>query len=352
MNNLRGVSLFSSCGIAELYLKELNIKINTANELLKDRARLYTQLYKDTNMIQGDIREKSVFNSILESVGDKVDFLLASPPCQGLSIAGKNRTATEYTNDERNSLINRVIDFIRIKSPRFVLIENVPELLKLKLIQSNKLVNIINFLEFEFGKKYNVDAQILDAADYGVPQKRKRAIIRLYKKNLSWSWPDKERKVTVREAIEHLPSLEAGESSDIPWHYARKHIARHVVWMKNTPTGQTAFKNKVHYPQKTDGTRIKGYESTYRRIKWDEPAPAITIRNDAISSQRNVHPGRLLADGTHSDARVLTPLELMLLSSIPEKNDIPLDTSELLIRRCIGECIPPLMVKKIIGCIR
>lgn len=118
--------------------------------------------------------------------------------------------------------------------------------------------------------------------------------------------------------------------------------------MKNTPTGKSAFSNEVYFPQKEDGTRIKGYESSYRRIKWDEPAPTITIRNDAISSQRNVHPGRLLPNGLYSDARVLTPLELMILNSLPEDWNIPDDTPEILIRQCIGESIPPLMLKKII----
>lgn len=119
--------------------------------------------------------------------------------------------------------------------------------------------------------------------------------------------------------------------------------------MKHTPTGTSAFANTIYYPQKIDGTKIKGYESSYRRIKWDEPAPTITIRNDAISSQRNVHPGRLLKDGTYSDARVLTPYELMILSSLPKDWGIPDDTSEILIRQVIGECIPPLMVEKIVG---
>ena len=72
------------------------------------------------------------------------------------------------------------------------------------------------------------------------------------------------------------------------------------------------------------------------------------MRNDAISSQLNVHPGRLLKNGTYSDARVLTPLELMLLTSLPKDWNIPNDTSELLIRKCIGECIPPLLIKKIV----
>lgn len=80
----------------------------------------------------------------------------------------------------------------------------------------------------------------------------------------------------------------------------------------------------------------------------DVPAPTITIRNDCIASQRNVHPGRPLLDGTYSNARVLTPLELMILTSLPRNWNIPDDTPELLIRQCIGESIPPLMLKKII----
>ena len=96
-------------------------------------------------------------------------------------------------------------------------------------------------------------------------------------------------------------------------------------------------------------TDLHSYKTTYRRMKWDEPAPTITIRNDAISSQLNVHPGRLKPDGTYSDARVLTPLELMLLSSLPPNWKIPDDTPELLIRKCIGECIPPLLIKQIVS---
>jgi DNA (cytosine-5)-methyltransferase 1 len=118
--------------------------------------------------------------------------------------------------------------------------------------------------------------------------------------------------------------------------------------MRNTPTGKSAFENKVFFPKNKDGTRIRGYQSSYRRIRWDEPSPTITIRNDAISSQRNVHPGRKLIDGTYSDARVLTILELIILNSLPTDWQLPNDTPELLIRKCIGESIPPLMIKKIV----
>ena len=83
-------------------------------------------------------------------------------------------------------------------------------------------------------------------------------------------------------------------------------------------------------------------------MEWDEPAPTITTSNGAISSQCNVHPGRLLLDGTYSDARALTIFEIMLLFTIPENWDIPKWASDNLIRQVIGEGIPPLLIKKII----
>ncbi len=346
---MRGISLFSGAGIGETYFKECGIDIIAANEIIKRRADLYKAIYPETNVVCGDIADEDIFNKIIGIATDKIDFLLASPPCQGMSVAGKNRCVNTMKTDERNYLITYVIKAIKKTNATYILIENVPSLLKLVIWYNDRLLNVKDILELEFGEKYIIESTIVDTSDYGVPQTRKRAIIRMYLKGYVWAWPEKSKKITVREAIGHLPSLEAGQKSEIKWHFARKHDSRHILWMKNTPTGKSAFSNEKYFPQKKDGTRVKGYESSYRRIKWDEPAPTITIRNDAISSQRNVHPGRLLDDGTYSDARVLTPYELMILTSLPEDWAIPDDTPEILIRQCIGESIPPLMLKKIIG---
>ena len=347
---LKGVSLFSSAGIGETYFSESGIDIVVANELIQKRADLYKALSPTTNVICGDITDEKIYNDIIKCCPNKLDFLLASPPCQGMSVAGKNRNQNTMEADRRNYLILYVVSFIKEKLPTYALIENVPSLLKVKLFYNNQYMTILEILQMEFGELYEIDGKILDSSDYGVPQTRLRAIIKMNKKGKKWKWPKKhEKKVTVREAIGYLPSLESGESSNIKWHFARKHTKNNVLWMKHTPTGKSAFSNKDFFPKKPDGTRIKGYESSYRRINWDSPAPTITIRNDCIASQRNVHPGRLLPDGTYSDARVLTHLELMILNSLPVNWGIPDDTPELLIRQCIGESIPPLLLKEIIG---
>ena len=346
---MKAVSLFSSAGISELFLNQLGVDIICANEIKKDRAELYQNTFKSAKMINGDILSSDIFQSILELSKGKCDLLIASPPCQGMSMAGKSRNPEEMLMDERNYLIYKVIEFIEKIQPTFALIENVPLLTKLKLPHNGKVIDIINIIHSILGNRYNIEIDIVDCADYNIPQKRKRAIIRIYKKGNQWHLPSpKEKMKTVYETISHLPSIEAGEKSLEKWHFARKHSKNHIRCMRYTPTGKSAFQNEKYIPLKDNGERVKGYDTTYRRMNWDEPAPTITTRNDAISSQRNVHPGRKLGNGIYSDARVLTPLELMLLSSIPQNWDIPLDTNELLIRRCIGECVPPYLTKTLL----
>lgn len=344
---LKAISLFASAGIGETYFKDIGIDVIVANELLKSRADLYKAINPTTDVVCGDITDENVFDRIINLCPSKIDFLLASPPCQGMSVAGKNRCQTTMEKDKRNYLITYVVKAIKLTKPDYVLIENVPALLKLKLNYDGEYRTVLEILNYEFQDKYIIESGVVDSSDYGVAQTRLRAIIKMYNPQKTWRMAKKQEKVTVEQAIGNLPSLEAGQKSNLKWHFARKHTAENILWMKHTPTGKTAFSNDIYYPQKKDGTRIKGYESSYRRIRWDAPAPTITIRNDCIASQRNVHPGRLLPDGTYSDARVLTPLELMIINSLPKDWNIPDDTPELLIRQCIGESIPPLMLKEI-----
>lgn len=349
---LNGVSLFSSAGIGEAFLADTGVHVVLANELLVDRADLYKKLYPNTRVIPGDIMDDKVYQNIVTQSGNQVDFLLATPPCQGMSVAGKNRDQKKMVTDERNHLIFRVIDFIEKKNPTYILIENVPNFLKILLPYDEKMLTVEEILLKRFGNTYEVRADVFDAADFGVPQRRKRAIIRMHKRGLEWRNPKKVKPLTVFDAIGHLPSLESGESSNMKWHFARNHTNKQILCMRHTPTGKSAFENKKFYPTKENGERLRGYMSTYRRIRWDEPSPTITMRNDAISSQLNVHPGRLLSDRTYSDARVLTPLELMLLTSLPADWSIPEGTPEILIRKCIGESVPPLLIKRVVEGIR
>ena len=344
---MNGVSLFANVGIAETYIYKHNINIVVANELLQNRAAFHKENHPNCNMIQGDITNAEIYKNIVkEAKKKKCDFLIATPPCQGMSVAGRMKE-----DDPRNSLIKFVIEMIKELEPKHALIENVLGVLKTSILHNAKSIKIVDYINNELlPLGYFINPVVVNAADYATPQTRKRAIF-LISKIAKWELPKKMPKITVKEAIGHLPSLESGESSKILYHSAKKHNDRHIHFLKHTPSGKTALHNKVHYPKKEDGTRIKGFATTYKRIEWDKPAPTITMANGSVSSQNNVHPGMLLANGKYSDARVLTLKEIFILTGLPEDWHPPAWASENLIRQVIGEGVPPRLIDSLLSSI-
>ena len=345
---INAVSLFSSAGIGELRLPD-NINVVVANELIEKRAECYRFFYPKTNMLCGDITDNTIKQSIIDIAnGKNCKLLLATPPCQGLSTLGKNKGQYQYEKDKRNYLIFDVFEVIDGCDFDFILIENVPKFLEMYFPYDDELLHLEDILKKKYGDKYNIEAKVLNAKDYGIAQSRPRAITKLWKKGLSWSWPSAEKEITLKEAIGHLPSLDPGEDSGIPWHYAKAQNPRIVLAMRHTPPGKSAIANKEYYPKKEDGTRIKGFHNTFKRMVWDQPCPARTTYSGSMSSHNNVHPGYLQSDGTYSDPRVLTLLETFIVSSIPENIKFPEDATDTFIRTIIGEAIPPRLMGKII----
>lgn len=352
-HTFKGLSLFASAGIAEMDLAKCNISIKVANELLSVRSEAHKFWHPNADMICGDITNEDIKSDIInKSILSEVDFILATPPCQGVSLIGKNKSNDDMINDPRNFLIFHAFDIIDKIKPKVIVIENVPRFLKMDFPYKNGFSNLESILRDKYDKEYNINVNIYNAQDYGVPQSRQRAIIVLYKPDFIFELPKKQKPITVREAISHLPSIEAGEKSSVKNHYAREHSKEHILCMQHTPSGHSAFENAVFFPKKTNGERAKGYAASYKRIDWDKPAPTITMRNDCISSQSNVHPGRLLANGLYSDARVLTLRELFILSSINPDIDIPPKISDIQIRHMIGEAIPPRLLEAVCSCIK
>ena len=342
---MNGVSLFANVGIAETYIKNHGIHIVVANELLENRANFHHELYPECEIVQGDITNEKIYTTVLQKAKQKkCDFLIATPPCQGMSIAGKMAE-----NDPRNSLIKYVVEMVKALQPKHVMIENVTGVLKTYISVNGVKTKITKYIENELTPLgYFINPTIVDSADYGTPQHRKRAIF-LISKVSKWELPPKQAKITTKDAIAHLPSLESEERSSIKFHYAKKHNERHISFLKHTPTGKTALQNRVHFPKKESGERIKGYATTYKRIEWDKPAPTITMANGSVSSQNNVHPGRLKKDGTYSDARVLTLKEIFILTGLPDDWNPPEWASENLIRHVIGEGVPPKLIDNLLS---
>ena len=142
---LNGLSLFSNVGIAEAYLKDVGIDIVLANEIDDKRARFYQEVYSDAHMICGDVTDPIVRDEIVKEAKEKhVDFIIATPPCQGMSEAGLR---LEF--DPRNQLIFYAVDVIKRVKPRFVLLENVPKQLTTKIKYNGEVILIPEYIKKE-----------------------------------------------------------------------------------------------------------------------------------------------------------------------------------------------------------
>ena len=368
---LRGASLFANVGIAEAYLDSIGVDMKVANEFIPQRAHFYQDVYTKTHMICGDIKDDDIRTQIVEEAIERnVNFVMATPPCQGMSMAG-NR----FEFDIRNELIYYAVDVIKRVNPEYALIENVPTILKTKIAVDGEIMLIPDYLKKELGENYIFNKEsLVKAMDYAIPQMRERNIFLLVRKdkNVKWEFPPKERIVTLEEAIGSLPSLDPllREGLDFtlqkfpdyekkqekaaaisPWHKPPKHSWKQVEWMMHTPSGKSAIYNKVYYPQKENGVHIVAHHNHYRRMAWEKPSRTITQNNGVISSLACVHPGRpYIKDGEvlYSDPRVLTIYEVLIVSSLPLDWPIPMWANESLIRKVIGEGIPSKLIKVIV----
>ena len=368
------LSLFANIGVAEAYLEEIGFNVIVANEFEERRAKLYQEIYPCTNMVCGDITDNVIFEKVIKlSKNNNVELIIATPPCQGMSTAGQQKS-----DDYRNNLIIHTISAIKRIKPKYVLIENVPQFLKTKIYLNNKGITIPELIINELSKIYNLNFNLVDSKNYSVPQTRERAIVLLSRKDQKkiWEIPLYDNKiVSLKDVIGKLPSIDPfvkdiSQEEFIKlfpkfeekrkkalkiskWNNPPTHVWRQVKSMLYTPTGKSAFTNSKsdHKPKKENGELVKGFLNTYKRQNWDTPGYTVTMDNVKISSQNNVHPGRLIGKDSkgneiYSDPRTLTLYEIMRIMSIPENWPIPENASEAFLRRVIGEGVPPLMVKR------
>ena len=318
-------------------------------------------------MICGDITNETIYNMVIEEARrNTVDFIIATPPCQGMSIAGQMNP-----EDPRNYLVTYAVEAIKDLGPSYVFMENVFMQLQTYINYNGERILIPDFIDAVLGKDYFIEKKVIDTKFLGVPQQRKRAIMLLSRKDndVHWTFPDNDTNIiTLEQIIGDLPSLdplvkEVQYRDFFPdyeikrqrglevskWHCPRPHVWRNIECMLHTPTGCSARQNAVYFPKKKDGTMVGGAPRTYMRMDWDKAAPTITCYNHTISSFQNVHPGRLLEDtGLYSDPRVLTIFEMIRVMSLPDNWDIPEWASTQLIRQVLGEGVPPEAVRRIV----
>lgn len=353
------VSLFSSAGVGCYGLKKNGFECVATNELLERRLNIQRINHKcryDHGYIGGDITLEETQLQILNEIEfwknnegiKKLDVLMATPPCQGMS------TANYKKGDEidRNSLVVEAIHLVDRIKPRVFIFENVRAFLTTMCIDKDEeTLSIKECIYKHLDEEYNIYAKVINFMDYGIPSSRPRTLVigtRKDEKNFSPLniFPLKSNNVTLRDAIGNLPSLNYGEKcpTDI-YHSFRKYPAYMQEWIHDLKEGESAFKNsenKLPYKIDKDGNKqiLKSGHmgNKFRRMIWNQPAPCITTRNDQLASQSTIHP---------VDDRVLSIRELMRVMSIPDdfkwvanENQQAVDNAETLIRQSIGEAVP------------
>lgn len=188
------VSLFANIGIGEAYLKDIGFNVVVANELEPRRADIYKQIYPETEMICGDITNESVIYSIIKAASKhNIDVVMATPPCQGMSTAGKQ---SKY--DVRNELFLYAVKVIKALKPKYFLFENVPGFLTSKIKFNEKPRLIPEIITDLLGGQYHLSFNNIDCQFYGVPQSRTRMILlgTKHRTRNKWSMPEIEKKLS------------------------------------------------------------------------------------------------------------------------------------------------------------
>ena len=275
---MKAISLFSCGGIGDLALSSAGFDVLVANELLEDRAEIFKHNYPKTKMIVGDIWDKK--DEIIDSTkkllnGRQLDLVFATPPCQGMSKNGRGyllnamRKGDRPAIDPRNQLIIPTIDIFLNSNADTLVMENVPEMATTYIPNPNgaiEPIRILDFIKELLGSDFISSVQVIEFADYGVPQNRQRLLsiftrnekLKNHFKNHGSLFPNPTHSKdglflpkwrTLRDTISHLPSLNAGQfetsfNNSIEYHKVPLLDEEKYFWVSNTPQEKGAFDNQ------------------------------------------------------------------------------------------------------------
>lgn len=376
MTKLSYISLFSSAGVGCYGFSLEGFDCVATNELIGRRLEVQkfnNKCSSETGYILGDITQEDTKNKILSETKKwlqknkqkDIDVLIATPPCQGMSIANHKK------KDElsRNSLVIESINLVNKIKPKFFVFENVRAFLKTYCTNNDgKQKTIREAIGKDLSGKYNILYQVVNFKDFGVPSSRSRTLVIGVRKDIKEVtpydiFPEEENEKTLREAIGHLPPLEnmgAIHEKDI-YHNFKNYDKRMLNWIKDLKEGENAFQNtgKKKPHRIVDGEIVYNKNKNgdkYSKCYFDKIGPCVHTRNDILASQNTIHP---------IDNRVFSIRELMIMMSIPEtfkwsefsnkelnelseeeKRDY-LSKNEVNIRQSLGEAVPTLIFKKI-----
>ncbi len=386
MQKHNALDLFSGCGGFSQGLEMAGFRMVAANDIWAPAAQTYARNHPQTEFVLGDITREDVRDRIVRAFKDKpCDLITGGPPCQAYSMSGARNV-----DDQRGRLFEDYVEIVRRLQPYVFVMENVKGILTMehdrpdltpaeqrKLSRVKKLereraalllkrkqsknTDQILFLprdadRLESVKReladraalraglrekvtdkivrrfkeigYRVEFRTLNAADYGVPQKRERVIFIGTRTDVPIAFPSPTHHpgrpdpsgsasrpwVTVRQAIDDL--RHAPENA--AWsHVYSRHAPEFVRRLRKTPVGSSVF---------------GGYSDAWYRNPPDEPSRTVKENHGGVF----VH---------YEEDRVMTPRELARLQSFPD--DFLFESSKSMALKQIGNAVPPLLGKAI-----
>ena len=332
-----GLSFFSGCGGFSLGASAAGIKIEGFCEIDDGIQKIYKSNFKNVKSLTSDISK--ITEKELECFGrNNIDIFIGGPPCQGFSLSGKRDV-----NDPRNRLFEDYLKIVNTVKPKIVFLENVSLLLTMRDGEGN-LVKESIVKAFE-DSGYSCDFYVVNAAEYGVPQNRRRVFFVGVDKDLKkgFEFPEtdygdqdlfnsKKPLRSFQDACSDLPFIESGQNSDIDFHFSVNHPKHVCEWLFDVKQGKSAHDNKDPKMRPPSG-----YNTTYKRQFWKKPSSTIQTTFGMISGSNNVHP---------ICTRALTIREAARLQSFPD--EFKFSKKIGVTRTAIGNAVPPLLAYKII----
>lgn len=327
---LTAVDLFCGAGGLTVGLRRASFAVLGAIDVEPLAIHAYRANHPKTAAWEGDIRrlDPAKMRNSLGLAPGELDLLAGCPPCQGFSSM-RTLNGRRPVADRRNALVMQIARFAEEFRPRAVMMENVPALAKDG--RSARLRRTLRKLG------YHVIEDTLDAASFGVPQRRKRYIlVALRDGEPCLASPDPRTK-TVRDLIASLPS--AGSSGD-PLHDHGEHRSAEIrELIAAIPRDGGSRGDLGDERQLACHRRIDGFHDVYGRMAWDSAAPTITGGCVNPSKGRFLHP---VAD------RSITLREAALLQTFPPDYRLPLNevpgSGKHAIAELIGNALPPEFV--------
>jgi DNA (cytosine-5)-methyltransferase 1 len=317
--NFTLVDLFAGAGGFSLGMRDAGAAPDVvAVETDEDCVETYSLNLPEATVLRCDVRD-------VDWSQVRAHVVVAGPPCQGFSTLGRRRP-----DDPRNELYNEVVRCVRHVRPNVVAVENVP-----RFLSSAQCAELTEQLQ---DSGYAIKSATLDCSDFGVPQRRTRALIVASIRGIPTPWPSRTHgapgmrpRRTVGDAFVRLPRVPDGAN----WHIARSVNSDYQERFRSIPRGggrQDLPPDLVLDCWKA----IDGHSDVLGRLEWHKPATTVRTEFFRPEKGRFLHP---------VEDRPITAREAARLQSFPDSFAFPSTHTLTSIGRQIGNAVPPLLAR-------